>query len=69
MADAGDRQAGAILKGANSPGDSDSIASMVGAVVGARCGLASLPGNWVRDVWLSAEMLDLARAIAAVASS
>ena len=55
----------AILEGANTPGDSDSIATLVGALVGARCGLHALPQAWVNDVERSSDLLTLAdRAIA-----
>lgn len=50
----------AILEGANTPGDSDSIATLAGALVGARTGLDSWPSEWVRDVERSAELLGLA---------
>ncbi len=50
----------AILEGANTPGDSDSIATIAGALVGARVGLAGLPREWVADVERSAELLALA---------
>ena len=40
----------AILEGANTPGDSDSIATLGGALVGARRGLAALPSEWVDDI-------------------
>jgi ADP-ribosylglycohydrolase len=49
----------AILEGANTPGDSDSIASIAGALVGARCGLQALPLEWVRDVERSPSLLAL----------
>ena len=42
--------AAAILEGTNTPGDSDSIATLAGALVGARKGLAALPDDWVRDI-------------------
>jgi ADP-ribosylglycohydrolase len=54
----------AILEGANTPGDSDSIASIAGALVGARCGRRALPIDWIRDVERSAELEALAMAIA-----
>jgi ADP-ribosylglycohydrolase/protein-tyrosine phosphatase len=47
----------ALLEGANTPGDSDSLASIAGALVGARVGLAELPPEWVRDVERSEELL------------
>ena len=39
-----------VLRGANSSGDSDSIASIAGGIAGARAGLDALPSEWVRDV-------------------
>ena len=51
---------GALLEAANSVGDSDSIATLVGALVGARCGLRSLPTDWVGHVERSPELLELA---------
>jgi ADP-ribosylglycohydrolase len=53
----------AILEGANTPGDSDSIATLAGALVGARCGIEALPADWVRDVERSTAFLSLADAI------
>lgn len=59
----------AILEGANTPGDSDSIATLAGALTGARTGIGGLPADWVRDVERSRELLALAaRAAAAVAA-
>lgn len=37
----------AILFGVNTPGDSDSIASMAGALVGARVGVKQIPQDWI----------------------
>lgn len=59
----------AILEGANTPGDSDSIATLAGALVGARCGLEALPAEWVRDVERGKELLDLGRAAVDVVGS
>jgi ADP-ribosylglycohydrolase len=53
----------AILEGANTPGDSDSIATLAGAMVGARCGIGALPAEWVRDVERSQELAALAQRI------
>ncbi len=50
----------AILEAANTPGDSDSIATLVGALLGARCGLEVLPEEWIADVERSAELRELA---------
>jgi len=49
----------AILEGANTPGDSDSIATLAGALVGARAGARGLPPEWVRDVERADELLAL----------
>ncbi|MEO9256654.1 MAG: ADP-ribosylglycohydrolase family protein, partial [Tepidiformaceae bacterium] len=51
---------GALLEGANGSGDSDSIATLAGALLGARLGLEALPADWVRDVERSDELLALA---------
>jgi ADP-ribosylglycohydrolase len=56
----------AILEGANTPGDSDSIATLAGALLGARCGLAELPEEWVQDVERSEELLALAAELSAL---
>jgi len=50
----------AILEGANAHGDSDSIATLAGALVGARVGIDAMPAEWVRHVERSQEFLDLA---------
>jgi ADP-ribosylglycohydrolase len=50
----------AILEGANTPGDSDSIATLAGSLVGARVGIYGLPREWVTDVERSEELLALA---------
>jgi ADP-ribosylglycohydrolase len=55
-----DDPSAAMLEGANTPGDSDSIATLAGAMVGARCGLDAIPSVWVRDVERSQELLELA---------
>lgn len=54
----------AILQGANSDGDSDSIATLAGALVGARVGLSAIPSEWIRDVERSDELLKLAKDVA-----
>lgn len=58
---------GALLEGANAAGDSDSIATLAGALLGARLGFDALPAEWVRDVERSEELLALAREAAALA--
>ena len=42
------------------PGDSDSIASMAGALVGARCGAYQIPQEWIDVLEKSNELIDLA---------
>ena len=51
----------ALLEGANAPGDSDSIATLAGALLGTRLGLEAIPVDWVRDVERSKELLQLGR--------
>lgn len=57
---------GALLEGANAHGDSDSIATLAGALLGARLGLEAIPAGWLRDVERSVELRDLASAAADV---
>ncbi len=54
----------AILEGANAPGDSDSIATLAGALTGARTGFHAIPREWVNDVERSDELRTLAHAVA-----
>ena len=56
----------ALLEAANASGDSDSIATLAGALLGARHGLQGLPADWVRDVERSDELLELAFAASVV---
>mgnify|MGYP003417677161 FL=1 len=51
---------GALLEGANAAGDSDSIATLAGALLGARLGIEALPAEWLRDVERSSELRTLA---------
>lgn len=53
----------AVLRGANSSGDSDSIACIAGSIVGALVGEAGLPEAWIRDVEKSAVLARLADAL------
>ena len=46
----------AIYLGVHTPGDSDSIASMVGALVGARLGETALPAELVAKLENSADL-------------
>jgi ADP-ribosylglycohydrolase len=45
-----------VLLGANAPGDSDSVATLAGAILGARHGIEGIPPDWIRDVEDSAEL-------------
>jgi ADP-ribosylglycohydrolase len=38
------------LKGANTNGDSDSVACIAGGISGAYLGVAAIPGKWVRCI-------------------
>jgi len=49
----------AVLEAANTPGDSDSIATLAGALVAARTGLAGLPAGWVADLERSEQLARL----------
>ncbi len=53
----------AILEGANTPGDSDSIATLAGALLGAICGVESLPRTWVSQVERGMNLSTLARQV------
>jgi ADP-ribosylglycohydrolase len=53
----------AILQGANSSGDSDSLATLAGALVGARCGTSALPDGWVIELERSQALRALASRI------
>ena len=54
----------AILLAANTPGDSDSLATLAGALVGARVGCGPLPDPWIRDIERSSTLTDLADQVA-----
>jgi ADP-ribosylglycohydrolase len=58
-----------VLRGANSSGDSDSIASIAGGIAGAMAGVAALPSEWVRDVEQGARLRALAVALHHVATT
>lgn len=59
----GDDVRRALLEGANTPGDSDSIASMTGALVGARVGISGIPPEWLRELEDAALIDQLASAV------
>lgn len=59
----------AVLKGANSSGDSDSIACIAGSIVGALHGSAGIPSDWLAGVERTADLDALARVLHQVRSS
>ncbi|MEM1010278.1 MAG: ADP-ribosylglycohydrolase family protein [Myxococcota bacterium] len=50
----------AVLLGANTDGDSDSIACITGGVLGARLGKEAIPAHWCRDIENAQVLEDLA---------
>jgi ADP-ribosylglycohydrolase len=52
--------AAAILEGTNTPGDSDSLATIAGALAGCHAGVGRLPDEWITDVERSDELQQLA---------
>jgi ADP-ribosylglycohydrolase len=57
-----------ILLGANATGDSDSIASIAGALFGARWGMKIWPQKWVQELERTNELQALGQALAEVAT-
>ena len=53
----------AVLRGANSSGDSDSIACIAGSIVGALVGRSGLPSRWVTNVERAQDLDALAREV------
>lgn len=56
--------AAAVREGANTPGDSDSIATLAGALVGARVGIAGIPVRWCEQIEDGPALFGLARRLA-----
>ena len=54
-----------VIRGANSEGDSDSIACIAGSISGAYLGSGAIPAKWVREIENSAMLDDLAHRMAA----
>jgi ADP-ribosylglycohydrolase len=50
----------AIIEAANTPGDSDSLATLVGALTGCRRGIAAIPADWIREIERADEFIALA---------
>jgi ADP-ribosylglycohydrolase len=55
-----------IRRGANTQGDSDSIACIAGGISGAYLGLRALPPAWIARLEKSEYLADVARRLAAV---
>ncbi len=56
--------ASAVKKGANSSGDSDSIASIAGAISGTLLGANAIPKEWKKRIESRNVLLELARRFA-----
>lgn len=54
-----------IIRGANTKGDSDSIACIAGSISGAYLGIEAIPAAWVRKIEKTEYLEDLARRLAA----
>lgn len=50
----------ALYMGVHNPGDSDSIASLAGALIGARTGMQQIPENWVYEIEDGHQLADMA---------
>ena len=59
-----DDYAKTVLRGANTAGDSDSIACIAGGISGARVGVEGIPAEWVRNIEKSDYLDDLALRLA-----
>jgi ADP-ribosylglycohydrolase len=54
-----------IIRGANTNGDSDSIACIAGSISGAYLGIDAIPSEWVKRIEKSSYLEDLAQRLAA----
>ncbi len=53
-----------VIRGANTNGDSDSIASIAGGISGAYLGFEAIPDRWVKQIEKSAYLADLSSRLA-----
>jgi ADP-ribosylglycohydrolase len=53
-----------VIRGANTNGDSDSIASIAGSISGAYLGVEAIPKSWIGKIEKSAYLADLAKRLA-----
>jgi ADP-ribosylglycohydrolase len=54
----------AVIRGANTNGDSDSIASIAGSISGAYLGISAIPGKWIKGIEKPDYLGDLAKRLA-----
>jgi len=57
--------ANAVIRGANTNGDSDSIACIAGSISGAYLGIEAIPLEWIRMIEKTQYLEDLAKRLAA----
>ena len=62
-----DNYKSAVLRGANTNGDSDSIACIAGAFSGARIGIDGIPPDWIQRIEKSDYLTNLAEGLAVAA--
>ena len=55
----------AVLSGANTNGDSDSVASIAGGISGAYLGIDAIPGKWIKNIEKATYLEELAVRLAA----
>jgi ADP-ribosylglycohydrolase len=60
-----DSYADAIIMAANTVGDSDSIACITGAIMGAKLGISNIPSDWVEKIENKTGLLEVADKLAA----
>ena len=53
-----------VMRGANTNGDSDSIACIAGSISGAFLGIEAIPGNWIERIEKSSYLNDVAERLA-----
>jgi len=51
----------ALLEAVNTPGDSDSLGTLVGALLGARLGFEALPEEWCAEIERATELREMAQ--------
>jgi ADP-ribosylglycohydrolase len=59
----------AVLLAVNSPGDSDSLGAITGAISGAFLGVDAIPGEWIQNIEKRDQLIDLAERFTEMVSS